>query len=313
MTLTEHLEIAQAKPIVVIGASGQVALALARHAKAAALPIVCCGRGTADITDPIALRSLFATLTPGIVINAAAYTAVDQAEGKPASAFAVNAEGPEHLGRLCHRHQIPLVHFSTDYVFDGSQRTPYRETDPIAPLGVYGESKASGEAAIRETCPRHLIFRTAWVYGLDGRNFLKTMLRLGAERDELSVVDDQHGTPTFADDLAAGVLAIVPSLMRPQETAVWGTYHLTHYGRTTWFGFASEIFRGLAEKGFRTPRLRAISTHDYPTPARRPPYSVLDTSKARRVFGIRLPDWQTGLHACLARLGNSQRFEGILS
>ena len=292
----------QRQPVVVIGATGQVARALARCGSVGDHPLICRGRPVADVTDPLALQDLFAALAPAAVVNASAYTAVDRAELDRAAAFAANAEGPEHLARLCRNYQYPAC--------PPLDRLRVRRHEPRALLrgrrhcsaSIYGTSKAAGEAAIRQTWPRHLILRTAWVYSLDGQNFLKTMLRLAAERDELAVVDDQHGTPTWADDVAAAIVRILPSLLSDDGTVPWGTYHLTSRGATTWFGFASEIFLLADKSGRKTPRLKPITTADYPTPARRPVYSVLDSSKIERAFGVRLPEWQLSLRDCLAGL-----------
>jgi dTDP-4-dehydrorhamnose reductase len=287
-------------PILVIGAEGQLARALGRHKRIDGHPIVCRGRPDAEVTDASALQRLFNACAPAAVVNAAGYTAVDAAEADAGSAFAVNAEGPEHLARLCRDRQIPLVQVSTDYVFDGGRQTPYCETDPIAPLGVYGASKAAGEAAIRRVHTQHVILRTAWLYSLDGHNFLNSMRRLGAEREEISVVDDQVGSPTWTADLAAAIVTILRPLLTNAADDRWGTYHLTSRGATTWHGFAREIFRLAAAAGHPTPRLEAITTAAYAAPAARPAYSVLDNSKIEAAFGIRLPPWQASLARCLA-------------
>lgn len=286
--------------VLVVGASGQIAQALARGSRHFPFQVICAGRGSADISVPAEVEALFRQRAPGVVINAAAYTAVDRAESDQVSAFAVNAEGPGHLARLCREVEAPLVHLSTDYVFNGEGREPYKETDPTAPLGVYGASKAAGEAAVRSLWPRHLILRTAWVYSNDGHNFLKTMLRLGAERSELAVVGDQIGSPTWAQDVADAILRLVPELVAREGDVAWGTYHLTNEGQASWFDFASEIFRIARMAGGPSPSLRPITTAEYPTPARRPAYSVLDTSKFRRTFGFGLPHWQASLARCLA-------------
>jgi len=291
------------RPVLVIGSKGQVALALARQRTAGLYPIVCRGRPDGDIADSASLHRLFESVSPLAVVNAAAYTAVDKAESDPAAAFAVNANGPGNLTALCRDRDIPLVHISTDYIFDGSGRKPYLEADAIAPLGVYGASKAAGEAAIRRTWAKHLIFRTAWVYSADGQNFLKTMLRLASERDQLSVVDDQRGSPTWAQDIAAAIVTTLVHVMtHPEDRTLWGTYHVTNGGDTTWYGFAREIFRLAAASGRKTPSVIPIPTAAYPTPARRPAYSVLDTSKIKDTFGIALPPWQTSVAACYARM-----------
>jgi dTDP-4-dehydrorhamnose reductase len=297
-------------PILVIGAGGQLARALGRRKVVDGHPILCRGRPEADIADPLALQRLFGELSPVAVVNAAAYTAVDKAEEDRASAFAVNAEGPEHLARLCRNAQIPLIHISTDYVFDGTRRTPYRETDAIAPLGVYGASKAAGEAAVRQTCPRHLILRTSWLYSMDGHNFLNTMIRLAGVHDELSIVDDQHGTPTWTHDVSAAIVAVLRRLLA-DGGGPWGTYHLTNSGQTTWFGFAAEIFRLGAAAGLKTPRLKAITTAEYPASARRPAYSVLDNSKIGTAFDFCLPPWQTSLAQCFAQSQSSASEEKV--
>jgi dTDP-4-dehydrorhamnose reductase len=290
-------------PVLVLGSAGQVARALARQGTVGPHPILCRGRPEGDLTNSASLERLVDEVSPAAVVNAAAYTAVDKAEADPAAAFAVNATGPAFLAALCRDRDLPLLHLSTDYVFDGSSRKPYLETDAITPLSVYGASKAAGEAAVRRTWPKHLVLRTAWVYSADGHNFLNTMLRLGSEREQLSVVDDQHGSPTWADDIAAAIAtALARVLTRPEIPALWGTYHLTNSGDTSWYGFAREIFRLAAAAGRKTPSVIPIPAAAYPLPARRPAYSVLDTRKIKDAFGIELPPWQTSLAACFAHM-----------
>jgi dTDP-4-dehydrorhamnose reductase len=284
--------------ITVIGASGQVAKALARAAHSRGETLVCFGRPAVDIADSASLSGVFQRSKPALVINAAAYTAVDKAESEPDAARTANELGPAHLAALCCAHGVPLIHISTDYVFDGRATVPYTEDDQRAPINVYGHTKSAGEDAIRAVLPQHIIVRTAWVYGPDGQNFLKTMLRLGAERDVLRVVADQHGTPTSADDLAVALLDIARAVLRAGDTAAWGTYHAVGVGQTTWHGFAHEIFRQAAEAGLQVPKLEAIETAAYPAPAARPRYSVLDTDKLQRTFGIALPPWQYSLAQC---------------
>jgi dTDP-4-dehydrorhamnose reductase len=288
-------------PILVIGGSGQLARALARIGAVGQRPIVCRGRPAADLADASSLSRVFDDVSPFAVVNAGAYTGVDQAEDERELAFAVNGAGPQVLARLCRERSLPLIHISTDYVFDGAKREPYVETDAIAPLGAYGASKAAGEEAIRSECPHHLILRTSWLYSLDGRNFLTTMLRLGASRDELAIVDDQLGSPTWAHDVAAAVAAILRRLDADGADATWGTYHVADEGVTTWFGFASEIFRLAAARGAKVPRVRPITAAEYPTRAVRPRYSVLDTAKLCARFDITMPKWQESLARCLAR------------
>ena len=279
--------------IAVFGANGQVGHALIRVAARRNIALGSFDRATADITDIGAVAAALDHARADAAINAAAYTAVDKAESEPDRAAAVNANGAAHLAEACAARDIPLIHISTDYVFDGTKTGAYVEDDRVAPLGVYGRTKAEGESAVREANPRAVIVRTAWVFGLEGANFVKTMLRLGSERDVLRVVDDQHGNPTFADDLAEALLTIAAS---PQP----GTFHLAGQGATTWCAFAREIFR-LKGKG---PRVEAITTAEYPTPARRPANTVLDCAKAKRTFAVELPPWNDGLSRMLhAHLG----------
>lgn len=293
--------------IAIIGRKGQIAEALVRAAARQGVAAVAAGRPEADLADCDSIASLLLRVRPRLVINAAAYTAVDQAEKERDAAFAVNAEGPGNLARLTAAAGIPLVHISTDYVFDGRKATPYTEDDPIAPLGVYGASKAAGEEAVRRGNPRHLILRTSWVFSADGANFVKTMLRLGQVREELGVVSDQTGCPTYAGDFADAVLSLVPRLPVEEADQHWGTYHLTNRGSTTWHGFAEEIFRQAKSAGLKTPRLKAITTADYPTPARRPANSILDNGKIERNFGITRRNWCDGLGECVRILASSMR------
>lgn len=292
----------QSRPILVLGAKGQVAHAFAYHEKIGNNPIVCVGRPQIDLTILSTLQDYISALRPCFVINTAAYTAVEQAEKKRAIAFALNREGAGNVARVCCENQIPLIHLSTDYVFDGSMKTPYRETDPIAPLNIYGASKAAGEDAVRQNWPCHLIIRTSWIYSLYGHNFLNTMLRLGKEREEISIVDDQCGTPTWAGDLVTGIAHIVARILDNSSCVSWGTYHFANRGQTTWFGFALEIFRLLHQKGIKSPVLKSIQTSEFPSEVQRPKYSVLDTTKIEQAFGVSMPNWQVSLGKCLASL-----------
>ena len=267
------------------------------------VPLVLAGRPTVDITDLPSLSTVFAAHRPALVINAAAYTAVDKAETDVDAARAANQEGPARLAVLCQTTGAALVHLSTDYVFDGRKPSPYREDDPVAPLNVYGLTKAAGEEAVRGSLSRHIILRTAWVYSPVGHNFMTTMLRLGQERDVVRVVADQIGSPTSADDLAAAILDIAPRLAaEPDGSRLWGTYHLTGAGETSWHGFAAEIFKLAQSAGRKVPRLEAITTQEYPAPAVRPLHCILDTSKFRQTFGLTLPAWQDSVPACFKRL-----------
>lgn len=288
--------------ILLTGAGGQVAWEIERRAAAANLSVKALSRIELDISDNAAVHSQVSAAAPKVVINAAAYTAVDKAESDRDRAFAVNRDGPGHLAAVCAARNIPLVHISTDYVFDGTSDDPYIEDDATAPLGVYGESKLAGEAAVRAFMDHHLILRTAWVYGVHGHNFVKTMLRLGRERDYLRVVNDQRGSPTFAGDIADTLLTLAGRLIReklPEEA--FGTFHYTGGGQVTWHGFAERIFDIAAPELGRRPTVEAITTADYPTPARRPANSVLDCSKIARVYGIMQRPWEAALQEMLAK------------
>lgn len=255
---------------------------------------------TADFAQPGQLVALLDRVRPDWVVNAAAYTAVDRAEQERDAAFRANAESPAQIARWCAANGVPLVHYSTDYVFDGQGTRPYPVDAPTAPLGVYGESKLAGEQAIRQAGARHLIFRTAWVYASHGHNFLRTMLRVGADREELKVVADQVGTPTPA----ALIADITARAIAQDDGRRAGTWHLTAAGHTSWHGFAEAIFRQALAMGLiaKAPRVAAITTAEYPTPARRPAYSCLDTSTLTRDFGVELPAWSTGVSRVLAEL-----------
>ncbi len=287
------------RPILVIGKTGQVASALDARGFGD-VPHVALGREDADLASPEMLSAAFAAHRPCLVVNAGAYTAVDKAESEPALAFAINRDGTARLAELCAVEGVPLIHISTDYVFDGTKPAPYVEDDPIAPLNVYGASKAEGEIALRERLPAHVILRTSWVYSSTGANFVKTMLRLGATRDELTVVADQIGSPTAADDIAEAIILIAGRLLA--GTGEFGTFHMTGSGETSWYGFAQAIFAQVAANGQKVPAVKPIPAKDYPTPARRPANSRLDCSKLERAYGIRLPHWQTSLERCLAVL-----------
>jgi dTDP-4-dehydrorhamnose reductase len=287
--------------ILLFGANGQVGTELRRSLAPLGEVVATTRAGilpdgapciAADFGAPESLPALIATVAPDVVVNAAAYTAVDRAEDERAQAFRINAEAPGAIARACAARGTGLVHYSTDYVFDGSASRPYREDDPVAPLGVYGASKNAGEQAIRDSGARHLILRTAWVYAAHGHNFLRTMLRLASERDVLRVVADQVGCPT-----PAGVLADATAQMLRQQHDASATFHLASRGQTSWHGFAEAIIDGAHARGLiaRKPGVTAIATVDYPTPAARPAYSVLDTRRIREGFGVQAPDWQEGL------------------
>ncbi|MGY0634021.1 dTDP-4-dehydrorhamnose reductase [Luteimonas sp. A478] len=295
--------------ILLLGANGQVGFALHRSLVAHGEIVPTTRSGTlpgsnaacekADLDRPGSLPALVERINPDIVVNAAAYTAVDKAESEPEAAHRANAESVGTLARACADRGIPLVHYSTDYVFPGDSSRPWREDDPTAPLGVYGSSKLAGEEAIRDSGCRHLIFRTAWVYGSRGHNFLRSMLRLGAERQELRVVADQFGSPTPAAWIAQATALV---LTRRGEKS--GTWNLVAGGETSWHGFAEAIFEAAVQSGMleRAPSTLPITSAEYPTPARRPAYSRLDTGKLARDFGIQLPDWRDGLLQVMGEL-----------
>lgn len=291
-----------AHPIAIIGASGQVARALQRAGAARSLNLIVVGRPVIDIANRASVMRVLDGLMPSLVINAAAYTLVDNAENDEAEAFRVNRDGPHYLAKWCAANAVPLVHISTNDVFDGTKPSGYLETDACRPLTAYGRSKAAGEDAVRDAAAAHIIIRTGWIYSADGQNFLKSMLRAGAERDVVRICADQHGTPTSADDIASALLDIAEALNRPRHTVPWGTYHLAADGQTTWYGFAKQIFSALRAEGRPTPRLEAILSSDYCAPAARPQFGVLDATEIRRAFGITLPPWQQGVTACVQRL-----------
>ena len=282
--------------ILVTGHSGQVARELAL-ALAGQGELLVLGRDRLDLADSEAIRQRVRAERPELIINAAAHTAVDQAESEPEAAFALNATAPGVLAEEAAALGAPLIHYSTDYVFDGRKTAPYTEDDQPNPLGVYGRSKLAGEEAIRAVGGAHLILRTSWVYSLHGRNFLLTMQRLLQEREQLNVVDDQVGAPTWAGDIATATAALIQRWQQGRQA--WGTYHFTAGGETSWFGFASAIAETLKTQGKPCARLEPIPSSAYPTPAQRPLNSRLDGSKLRRDWDVALAGWRQGLEACL--------------
>ncbi|MFJ4443075.1 dTDP-4-dehydrorhamnose reductase [Pseudomonas sp. NPDC089422] len=283
--------------ILVCGHHGQVAQAL--QAQLAGLGEVhLLGRDQLNMANPEALRAPLRRLTPQLIINAAAHTAVDQAESESDLAFAINAESPRVLAEEAVRLGAPLIHYSTDYVFDGEKALPYTELDRPNPLGVYGRSKLAGEQAIAAVDGEHLILRTSWVYSLYGRNFLLTMQRLLQEKPQLRVVDDQIGAPTWATTIAVATRELIERWQAGQRGA-WGTYHLAAQGETSWFGFAQAIGEQLKARGLPCAELLPIPSSEYPTPARRPANSRLDCSRLAREWDVHLPHWQQALIDCL--------------
>jgi dTDP-4-dehydrorhamnose reductase len=286
--------------ILIFGAGGQLGRELIDLAAADGTPLAGLSHAQADITDADSIGRAVRDSRPTLVVNAAAYNAVDRAESEPQAAVKANAVGPAMLAQACAAVRVPLIHISTDYVFDGKKSGAYRETDPVNPLGVYARSKSEGEKAVRRLWPHHLILRTAWLYGVHGANFLKTMVRLASERDELNVVADQTGSPTATFDLASGILAAALAIQR--GGGQWGTYHLAGTGAATRHAFAERIVSAQRRFSGRAPRVNAVSSSDFPAAARRPKNSALDSSKFAAAFGFRARDWREGVDATVAAL-----------
>lgn len=280
--------------ILVTGSAGQVGTALQELAPAHGVEVIALDYQELDITDCPAVAETVRDSRPDVVINAAAYTAVDKAESEVDKAMAINADGAEYLAKACAAADIPFLHISTDFVFDGRKSGAYVETDALAPLNVYGRSKAEGEARVAAIAKKYIILRTAWVFGGE-QNFVNTMLRLGQSHKELNIVDDQKGGPTASRDIARALLRIAREVQAPGFDD-YGLYHYCGAPAVTWFGFAEAIF-----KGRETPKLNPIPTEAYPVPAVRPKNSVLDCSRIKRVFNIDPSDWQTALSEILAR------------
>lgn len=288
--------------LLIVGTSGQLALALRRSKRDAGLTLAAPSR--IDVSNRSEVTSLLDAERPDMVVNASAYTNVDHAEHEPERAFAVNASGPRWLAEWCDANRASLIHVSTDYVFDGQKIGGYTEDDPTGPLGVYGASKLAGEEHVRATLERHVILRTSWLFSAQGHNFVKTMLRLAQERDVLRVVSDQHGRPTGADDLAVAILGVAASFLHRQGG--FGTFHFAGAGATTWFDFACAIVREQAPYTGRSPEVIPTTSADYPTPAMRPRNSVLDTSAFEAAHGIRPRAWQDGLRETIAAVCRAQ-------
>lgn len=291
--------------LIVTGREGQVARSLQERGAADGVEVICLGRPDLDLANPDSVYLAFADARADAVVNAAAYTAVDKAESEEALAMAVNGAGAGAVAAATSWAGIPVLHLSTDYVFPGDGARAYREDDPTGPLGAYGRSKLAGEAAVASANPLHAILRTAWVYSPFGANFVKTMLRLGATRDELGVVADQFGSPTSALDIADAVIAMARRWRdTPSDPALAGVFHMTGAGEASWADFAEAIFEEAEAHGGKPVKVRRIATADYPTPARRPANSRLDNSKLLGVYGIAMPDWRVSLKPTIARLVN---------
>jgi dTDP-4-dehydrorhamnose reductase len=289
--------------LLVTGTSGQLAQSLLERGLARDIDIVALRRPQLDLTIPSTITVALADARPAVVVSAAAYTAVDKAESEEALALRVNAKGAGDLAHACERFDVPVIHLSTDYVFDGNKPLPYVESDATAPLNAYGRSKLAGEAAVASACQRHVILRTSWIHSPYGANFVKTMLRLAEARPEIRVVDDQLGCPTQALDLADGIITLAERIAAlPAGAVQWGVYHAAGTSETTWCGLAREIFAIAAARGRPSPVVTPIATADYPTPARRPANSRLDCGKLASTFGIALPDWRDGARRSVERL-----------
>ena len=297
--------------LLIVGANGQVGSELALQVRRTGFqPVLadCYQLDSADpirvldITDPAGIEKIFREEQPDMLINAAAYTQVDRAETEKEAAFAINRDAPGLLARRCATAGIPMIHISTDYVFDGKETSAYTESAPLSPAGVYGQSKAEGEEEVRKHLPHHLIVRTAWVYGVSGQNFVKTMLRLGKEKSRIGVVADQIGSPTAAGDLAA-VLLILAGYIAQGKTIPWGIYHYCGLGIISWFDFATKIFEIARQSGYAySPEVTPITTAEYPTPAARPAFSALDCSLIARCFDIHPIPWQESLSSVIEQL-----------
>ncbi|MCY1126690.1 dTDP-4-dehydrorhamnose reductase [Frigidibacter sp. RF13] len=282
----------------IFGTTGQVAIEIARNAPLVGMEVDALGRDRADLTDPAACAALVAATDADIVINAAAYTAVDAAEADRATAQLVNGDAPGAMARAAAARGLPFLHVSTDYVFDGAATRPWEEKDPVAPLGAYGATKLDGERQVTAASGPHVILRTAWVFSAHGKNFVKTMLRLGADREMLSVVDDQRGGPTAADEIAKALIAIGLSFHEGRGQS--GIFHFAGGPACSWADFAEAIFA--ASSLPRKPAVKRITTAEFPTPAKRPANSVLNCAKIRDIYSIGQPDWRTGLKTVIREL-----------
>ena len=287
--------------IAVTGSRGQVASSLIERARCD-VEIVPLSRPAFALEDRRAVLAGIEMVRPDVVINAAAYTAVDKAEAEEDLAVRVNGEGAGHVAEAAARIGVPLLHLSTDYVFDGALDRPYREDDPTGPISVYGRSKLVGEKRVAERCPDSVVLRTAWLYSPFGANFVRTMLRLNETRDEVGVVADQRGNPTSALDLADALLAVAMRIGADASPTLRGVFHMTGSGEATWADFAEAVFENAQMHGRRLTRVKRITTAEYPTPARRPANCRLDNGKLRRVYGLALPEWRASLAVCCARL-----------
>jgi dTDP-4-dehydrorhamnose reductase len=299
------------KRMVVTGRHGQIVSSLLERGQDdRRFAIIALGRPELDLSAPDTIDAALRRARPDVIVSAAAYTAVDRAETDEEAAMVINAVGAGRIAETAAALGVPLVHLSTDYVFDGAKPSPYIESDPVAPLGAYGRSKLAGERAVADAAPNHVVLRTAWVYGPFGKNFLKTMLSLAERRDSVNVIGDQIGNPTCALDIADGILAVAANLMASQDFALRGVFHMTARGEASWADFAEEIFARSAMAGRAAARVDRISSSMYPTQARRPANSRLDCGLIENRHGIRLPDWRQSTASTVARLARTWDREG---
>jgi len=289
--------------ILITGAEGQVGKELVTIANQHNYDVISAGRVELDITQVKSVADYIQSSQPDIIINAAAYTAVDKAEEEQITAYAINRDGVDNLAAVCAKQNIPLFHISTDYVFNGEKTDAYSEEDNVSPLGVYGESKWQGEEAIRAQLTQYIILRVAWVFGAHGNNFVKTMLRLAKDKDVLNVVADQFGGPSPAKNIAQTLISLV-DIYQKNKNLQWGTYHYCGVEKTNWSNFAKEIFKQAQIKGLTKKQMQvnSITTEEYPTLAKRPQNSMLDCSKLKNTFGIEMPNWHDGLNEVLTKL-----------
>lgn len=295
--------------VLVIGSGGQLGFELMRARWPAGTKLRGLARADLDIRDRPGVDAAISAGQWNLVVVAAAYTQVDRAESERTIAFAVNRDGAGHVAEACGQRSIPLIHLSTDYVFDGAKPTYYVEDDPVAPINVYGASKAAGEAAVRGHCSQHVIVRASWLYGVHGQNFVKTILRLAKSREEIAVVDDQWGNPTAAADLAAAIMIIADRIQG--GAGHWGTFHYCGGGATTWHGFAQAILASPRSGLAKLPRLQPITTAQYPTLARRPANSRLDCGRIESAYGISRPAWRASLDVVLSELSANKTESGV--
>jgi len=289
--------------ITVTGREGQVVRSLAERARERAVELVAVGRPELDLAGTSdAIIAALEAVRPDVIVSAAAHTQVDKAESEPELAFAINDGGARAVAQAARRLGVPVIHLSTDYVFDGQKAAPYVEEDLTGPTGIYGASKLSGEQAVLSEQPNSAVLRTAWVYSPFGANFVKTMLRLANDRDEISVVADQRGNPTSALDIADGILQVATNLAQDSNSDLRGVFHMTGAGEASWAEFAEAIFAASAARDGPSAQVRLIGTSDYPTPARRPANSRLDSGKLARMHGVTLPDWHASLNKVVSRL-----------